>query len=98
MSLHSLSLQLETVARKIINFSNRPIGTMYDADSIERGNFIEIMILLLKVKNNFAENEKIENFADRYHSYAGKPMTDIGMECASAIYDEFEALLSSLAK
>ena len=96
MSTHGISLQLETTARKVMNFKNRPIGTMYDADSIESESFIEVMVLLLKVKNNFAVKEEIENFADKYSFYIGKSVNTIGLEKATAICKEFEVLLSSL--
>ena len=96
MSLHSLALELETTARKIMNFSDRPVEMIYDSNSIEYGNFIEVMVILLKVKNNFTPDEKIERFAKKYNSYAGKSMNDIGIGIADAIYKDFKRLLASI--
>ena len=96
MTLHSLALELETTARKIMNFNDSPIGTIYDSNSIEYENFIEVMVILLKVKNNFTADEKIEIFANKYNPYARKSMNDMGIETANAIYNEFKRLLASI--
>ena len=96
MTIHSIALELEIKARGIMGFHDRPGGTIYDANSIECGSFVDVMVMLLKVKNNFAENLEIDNFADRYHSYDGKSMNEIGLEKVTAIYGEFQALLSAL--
>lgn len=96
MSLHSLALELETTARKIMHFSDRPVEIIYDSDSIECGNFIEVMVILLKVKNNFTPDEKIERFAKKYNSYVGKSMNDIGIALADVIYNDFRRLFASI--
>lgn len=96
MSLHSLSLELETTARKIMNFKERPKGTMFDSDSIERETFVEVMILLLKVKNNFEFNEEIEMFANTYQPYVDKAINVIGIDEANIIYHKFKKLIDAM--
>ncbi|MBQ2999713.1 MAG: hypothetical protein IJD64_04560 [Clostridia bacterium] len=96
MSLHSLSLDLETTACKIMNFKKRPKGTMFDSDSIERETFVEVMILLLKVKNNFDFNEEIEMFANTYQAYIDKAINVIGIDEANTIYHKFKKLIDAM--
>lgn len=96
MSPHGLAIALETTARRIMNFNDRPVGTIYNSDSIECGSFVEVMVMLLKVGNSFLIDEKIEIFANKYNSYTGKSINDIGIETATAIYEDFNKLLASI--
>ena len=94
MNFHDLSLKLENKAREILMYSSRPYSKIFDADSIESGRFAEVMMLLLRIKNNFTCNASIDNFIEKLVPYLNKSGSTLNISKSNDLYDEFLTILS----
>lgn len=85
---HNIAIQLELILRKEFGFPDRPSGTIFDADAIERSTFYDLMILVLckKDKHN-------ADFIEKYSQYEGMNMNQIP-DC-EAIFNEFRTYYNS---
>lgn len=83
MNFHGwIAIPLENKLRKIFGFDDRPIGTIFDADSIEGGSFYDVMCLILA-------KEKIEKWEDFANKYSQKDIEKMGIEDQYKVYQEF---------
>lgn len=90
MNFHGyIAVPLEAILRRVFGFSDRPLGTVFDADAIESGFFYDAMCLIL-CKNNI---ENWYEFADKYIEMKNKPGNEIGIEKAISVFKEFEELI-----
>ena len=81
MNFHGqIALPLETRARET--------GITTSADSIECGQFVEIMFRILE-----AEGVSYEKFKKKCLSYKGKTALEISEQKAVELYDEFKFLI-----
>ena len=94
MNFHDLSLKLENKAREILEYTSRPYGKIFDADSIECGRFAEVMILLLRIKNDFICNDLVDKFIEKVKPYINKAVSALGLSESNALYNEFLTILS----
>lgn len=90
-----IALPLENEARKLLSISDRPVGKIFDADSIEAGYFVEVMITLLHIKNNYAIDPSIKEFILKYRNYSMVSGNAIEESIAREMYSEFENLLNA---
>ena len=94
MHYHDLSLKLEVKAREILGYTSRPYGKIFDADSIECGRFAEVMILLLRTKNNFMCNDLVDKFVEKLKPCINKPGSVLSLSESNDLYNEFLQILS----
>lgn len=85
---HNIAQQLELILRNEFGFSDRPSGTIFDADAIEHTMFYDIMILLLYKKDKLNDT-----FLDKYSKYKGMSVNEI-TDC-EAIFNEFQTYYNS---
>ncbi len=74
-----------------------PKGKIYSADMIEAGHFAEAMMLLLRVKADYAARDDIDSFVKRCSAYAGLRASEIEKEAADNLYIEFKRIFSALS-
>ena len=87
-SFHNkIAIPLEMKAFKLLGFSGRPSGTIFDVDFIEGGTFVEVMLYLLRTKHGF-END-LSAFIKECAPYLGKYGTEIPKDKAIFLYDMF---------
>lgn len=68
----------------------RPYSKIYDADSIEGGHFAEVMIILLREKTHFNnEQYEIDDFIKECGQWIGKGGNEIAPEIADNLYQRF---------
>lgn len=88
-----IAISLEGDARRYFQWLDRPFDKIFDADSIEHNHFVEDMIILLRDKTNYTnENEEIESFVEKCSKYFGVSGNTIPSEEAQSLYDEFTTL------
>lgn len=88
-----IATQLESIAVHHFGDIGRPITKIYDADAIEVGNFIEVMILLLREKTNMEnDHDKIDSFIRTCAPYLGMSGHSIPKETAQDLFDKFKVL------
>lgn len=87
MNVHDIAIQIEYKLRDKFNISDRPRGTIFDADAIEMYMFFDDMELLLTL---FGKKD-YTNFIDKYYKYKGKNMREIPNY--KEIYEEFDDLM-----
>lgn len=91
---NDIAYSLENIACKNYNWKDRPYRTIFDADAIEGGSFVEAMIILLREKTNYSrEIEDVNIFIDKCSKYFGKNGYEITPEKAQELFDEFKALI-----
>ena len=86
INVHDIAIELEYMLRKEFGFADRPRGTIFDADYIEKEMFYDDMSLLLykKGKKDFTE------FLDSIYQYRRVNMNTIP-NCGS-IFEQFKQL------
>jgi len=84
-----IAVPLEGKLRSLFGFRERPVGTVFDADSIENSFFYDAMCLILV--RNAVENRT--DFMDRYLYLKGKSASEVEIREAIRIYDEFLSLI-----
>lgn len=90
-----IAIQLERDARYLFGDVDRPVTKIYDADSIEICNFVEVMILLLREKTGFNnEHEEIDEFVRDCAPYLGVSGNSINPEVADRLYQRFSKLFN----
>lgn len=88
-----IAIQLEGDARHFFGDIDRPVTKIYDADSIEICNFVEVMIILLREKTRFNnEHEEIDAFVKDCAPYLGISGNSIDPEIADGLYQSFKKL------
>lgn len=96
MDFHQIAIRLEHKAREILLYKDRPVKTIFDADSIECGHFIEGMILLLRIKSNFKENVDIDKFVSAAQPFLTKTGCELELSKAEEFYNEFNIILAQI--
>ena len=96
MNFHDLSLKLEVKAREIIGYTSRPYGKIFDVDSIECGRFAEVMILLLRIKNNFQSNDLVDRFIEKLKPFINESGSALNLSQSNELYYDFLQILSNL--
>lgn len=85
-----IALPLETAARAFLSENSIPISVT--ADSIETGNFVSVMALLLYIK--YGSDESALRFLQHAGSMLGLTANQISLEKAYLLYREFECLFN----
>lgn len=84
MNFHGwVALPLETKAREI--------GINTSADSIECGQFVEVMFQILE-----SMGITYEEFKEKCLPYEGKTVSEISEKIAFELYDEFRSLIDNM--
>ena len=88
-----IAVTLESVATHHFGDIGRPMSKIYDADAIETGCFVEVMIILLRERTNM-ENDRddIDQFIGRCAPYLGMSGNTIPHEIAHDLFTEFQEL------
>lgn len=86
-NVHDIAIELEHILRTKFGITERPRGTIFDADSIERYMFYDDMNLVLTL---FSEKDCTE-FLDDIYEYKGINMNKIP-DC-DKIFDKFKTYL-----
>ena len=87
---------MESKARHYYGDLDRPLTKIYDTNAIEHGNFVEVMILLLReVTHMINDNEEIDEFVRSCDPYLGKPGVEIEPETAQQLLDRFMEIYES---
>ena len=88
-----IAINLERIARDYYGDIDRPVAKIYDADAIEHGNFVEVMVMLLREKTGkYNDNEEIERFVRECAPYLGVSGISIPKETAQQLFDRFKLL------
>ena len=90
-----IAIRLENIASQYYGDIGRPVTKIYDADAIEQGYFVEVMIMLLRDqtgRNN--EHEDVDEFVRSCAQYLGVSGNNIPNEIAQELFDRFEELHS----
>ena len=91
---NDIAIPLEGDARRHFGDLNRPVTKIYDADCIEHGSFIEVMVSILREKTNYENSqEEIDEFIESCAPYFGKDGYQIDSETAEALYIKFTELI-----
>ena len=90
---NDIAIPLESIAQQFFGDIDRPYTKIYDADAIESGNFVEVMIMLLRsVTHMINDNPEIDDFAKDCAPYLGMRGSEIPKETAQELYDRFKAI------
>lgn len=90
---NDIAISLESIARHYYGDIDRPLTKIYDADAIESGNFVEVMIILLReVTHMINDNSVIDDFVRSCAPYLGMRGSEIPKETAQELYDRFKAI------
>ena len=90
---NDIAIELERIARSKYCSTERPYTKIYDADSIELGSFVEVMIILLREKTGMENNHTdIEAFVNKCGPYLGKSGNLIPKEIAQKLFNDFKQL------
>lgn len=90
----AITSPLECTARVIMSFGGRPSGTIFDSDAIRCGRFVEVMILLLRMRTLYStETDGIAEFVAKCAPYFNKRIDDIPRETVFELYNTFETLI-----
>jgi hypothetical protein len=92
---NDIGLTLEMTARSIL-YPGKPYGadnTIFSADNIESGGFVEAMVCLLRHKYGYECNEKIDAFIKKASGAFGKSVHEMKPEFAQNLLDDFNELI-----
>lgn len=96
-SFHNdIAIPLEYEARKAFGFKDRNRGLMFDADSIELGSFVEVMLMTLYCKNNYMSSLDIASFAEHCRKYFRVKGNGIAKDEAFEMFERFKKLLNTI--
>lgn len=90
-----LEMDVRTVLKNKVNSSNVRT-TIFSADGIETGCFIEVMILLLRYKSGYEHNDDVDDFIQDAGRHLGKDYLSIPQEEAQRLFDRYKELLEQL--
>ena len=91
---NDIAIRLEGDARRHFGDLNRPVTKIYDADCIEQGSFIEVMVSILREKTHFENSQvEIDEFVESCTPYFGKDGNQIDPETAETLYARFTKLI-----
>lgn len=95
---NSIAIPLEIKARNIMGVTDRPVNTIFDADIIESHSFIEVMVLLLRLKSNYVYSNLIQNFIEKCIPYFYVNGNKIDKTIANQLFKNFEQLIDYIEK
>ena len=88
-----IAIELESIACRHYGDIGRPVYKIYDADAIEVGSFIEVMIILLREKTNRRDEcPDIDGFVKLCAPYLGMNGNVIPKDKAQELFDRFQEL------
>lgn len=88
-----IAIELEGIALRHYRDIKRPLDKIYDADSIEHGNFVEVMSTLLREETGNNNNcDDVDEFVKECGPYLGKSGHAIPKEEAQQLFDRFKEL------
>ena len=92
-----IALPLEMEARVYYSLNGNRGETIFDADAIESGHFIECMSILLRAKSHYSwSNENVENFLEECKPYFGVNGNNIPKDTAQDLFDRFLEIFKTL--
>ena len=88
-----IAISFESIASRHYGDVGRPTKKIYDADAIEGGCFVEVMMMLLRNRSGMNnEDDGIESFEQECAPYLGKRGNTIPKETAQQLFDRFQEL------
>jgi len=92
---NDIGLSLEMIARSV--FSPGVVygadNTIYSADSIESGTFVECIICLLRNKYGYTYNDEIDAYIAKLTPVFGKSLHEFEPALLQSLLDEFKNLM-----
>lgn len=70
--------------------------TIFSADGIESGHFVETMMLLLRHQSGYKHNDDVDDFIKNASEYIEKCGHDIPQDEAQSLFDRYRELLERL--
>lgn len=96
---NDIALKLEGICRSYLKFQGRPMGTIFDADSIETSCFVEVMVYLLrKMTKCSVDNPDVEQFIKNCAPHFCKSGHEIEPVMAEKLISEFSRLFGQLTE
>lgn len=94
-----IALEVERDARSLlpdkVNDANYR-ETIFSADGIAIGCFVEVMMLLLRHKSGYKHNSDVDDFIKDAGEYLGKDYLSIPQDEAQSLFDRYRELLEQL--
>ena len=88
-----IAIALEDIASRHYGDIMRPVNKIYDADSIEQGSFVEVMLLLLRDEIGLDDGiDELDEFERDCAPYLNANGNTIPKEKAQELFDRFKAL------
>ena len=88
-----IAIVLEGIASRHYGDIMRPMGKIYDADAIEQGSFVEVMIMLLRDEIGLDDGiDELDEFERDCAPCFGANGNTIHKETAQELFDRFKAL------
>lgn len=93
-----VAIPLESKAHRVLGAGRdwEKRNKYYSADSIEGGNFISVLDMVLRVATNYDNNEDIDKFLIKNNNSRNIGATSMGKEKAIEIYNEYKELLKKI--
>lgn len=90
---NDIAIPLEGIARRHYGDISRPVTKIYDADAIERGSFVEVMMALLREKSDMENScDDIEDFISECKEFVEVNGNAIPKEEAQRLFDKFKEM------
>ena len=90
---NDIAIPLEHIAKKYYRDMDRPRSKIYDADFIESGNYVEVMIILLRNSTKMNNGlTAIDEFVQSCAPYLGVSGNAIPCHIAQELFDRFSRL------
>lgn len=84
-----IAFPLEVVARRVLKLEEGEYrGTIFEADSIEGGTFVEVMLFLLRTELGYEAD--LSEFISIAGMYLGKPANEMDFKKAEELFAKFE--------
>ena len=88
-----IAIPLEGIALRHYGDIMRPFGKIYDADAIEHGSFVEVMMTILREETGMKHGyPEIDNFVNDCAPYIGVSGHAIPKEVAADLFERFKQL------
>lgn len=87
-----IAIPLEARARRLWKDEDRPIGKIYDADAIQAETFAEVLMITLREKTQFRDDDEINDFIKDCASYLGVRGDEIKPDVANRLYERWKEL------
>lgn len=92
-----VAIGIETDARTLLSDKiddNNFRDTIFSANNLQGGCFVEAMMFLLRYKLGYEYNEALEQFISDAGKYLGQQSSDIPEEISKSLFEKYRELLN----